>query len=128
MSEKEEQRKQKRVSPSFTVRTQVFSRQQGVYYTYFSEVLNVSEGGLCLRSPQEFTKGNLLQIFLPRRGELLPYRVSGKVVWVKPAGRYAFQCGIELLADHDREPRHVKSNLQDIIAYYSAPFSMPSHN
>lgn len=119
MTKLEEKRDSKRIEPVMQRQAQIFSRHGTVYYTHFADVVNLSEGGICIKSAREFAKGEQLQVFLPRREMVRSFKAEGEVIWRRPAGKYTFQFGVKFMSD--RKKKHIlQESLKDIMASYDA--------
>lgn len=117
MTKLEEKRDSNRIQPTIRRHVQIYSRHGIVHYAHFAEVVNLSEGGICVKSGREFAPDEQLQIFLNRQGADRSFKTDGKVIWKKSAGKYAFRFGVEFITD--RKQKYImREKLKDIMAAY----------
>ncbi|MCK5219575.1 PilZ domain-containing protein [bacterium] len=125
MTKLEEKRASKRIQPAARRKVQIYSRQGIVHYAHFAEVVNLSVGGICVKSAREFPPGEQLQMFLRSREIDQSLKTEGEVIWKQPAGKYAFQLGVKFITNHRK--RHImQEKLKDIMAAYDSRSTMLS--
>jgi len=66
--------------------------------------INISENGIRITSPQQYSKGTLLFIIIPLRDRNIEkglIKVIGEIKWSKPVGNGIFENGLEFFCIND---------------------------
>lgn len=123
MSNKEGRRKE-RLQPVLRVRTEVLSQNHGIHCALFADILNLSETGVCLKSPLQPRPGDRLEIDLPRLDQNQPLRITGQVVWVKSGGLHSCTCGLEFIFPNPDQEARMRDILRAVIhdLYHQHPW------
>lgn len=115
----QERRSRQRISPAAAPPVQVQRCRGGMHTAWFSQLLNLGPGGVCLRLPGELAVGELLcmTFSLPEKKNSL--KLSGKIIWSQRPSPQTYEYGI-CFCDTDSE-------LEDSIglilkAYPKLPF------
>lgn len=86
-----ERRQEERFAPTFRVRTEVLQEEGNIRMAVFADIVNISESGICFRSPLKLNADDQVVFFLPRLDQHLPLEIHGRTVWVKErAGVYEY--------------------------------------
>ena len=115
---KKERRRGVRIQPTFRVRTEVLQEDGEIHMAVFADILNLSEGGLALRSPLKLETNDRLIIFLPRLDNRLPLELHGRVIWTRSAGSYLHEYGMKFTGVPTRDKIRVRRELKAIMQSY----------
>jgi hypothetical protein len=115
---KKERRREERVAPAFRVRTEVLQEEGNIHMAVFADIVNLSEGGICLRSPLKLANKDRIIIFLPRLAQQLPLEVHGLVVWTKPRTGYLYEYGMEFSGIAPEQAAKIRADLNAIMNAY----------
>ncbi len=119
MTKLEEKRYSKRIQPLTRKHAQLYSQHGIVHYAHFAEVVNLSEGGICVKSGREFSPGEQLHVFLSQQERDRSFKAEGKIIWKQTVGKYAFQFGVKFISD-PRKKQIMQEKLKDLMAVYNA--------
>lgn len=84
-----------RVQPAFRVRTEVLPETGDIHMAVFADIVNLSEEGICLRSPLRLSERDRIIVYLPMLKDKEPLEIHGSVRWVKEAGPLMYQIGMK---------------------------------
>lgn len=114
----QERRRTERIQPILRVRTEVFSSKDNIHLAVFADIINISEEGICIRSPLEPEIGDRLKIHLFRLDQDHPLIIQCEVIWIKLINSYVFKCGLALI-ETDRERREkIKADIKTVMKTY----------
>lgn len=74
-----------------------------------AQVVDISEGGVCLWTDADVQAGDLLILQLSFPQELRPFQAAGRVVWTRPPADGRGQCGVAWAATAG--PQHARLSL-----------------
>ncbi len=115
---RKERRHEDRVAPAFRVRTEVLQEAGNIHMAVFADIVNLSEGGICLRSPLKLANHDRIIIFQPRLAQQLPLEVHGVVVWTKPRSAYLYEYGMQFTGIAPAQAEQVRIELNAIMNAY----------
>ena len=76
------------------------------------ETIDISEGGICIKSKVKYSIGNIvtLQLFLGNR----LVDVGGKVIWTRNSKENNYDVGIEFIEAKKEDLKEIKKYMEDI--------------
>jgi PilZ domain len=113
-----ERRRAERIQPAFRVRTEVLPEVGDIHMAVFADIINLSEVGICLRSPLKLTNKDKLIIYLPTLEEKKPLEIHGEVIWIKSSGPLMYEYGMKFIGVNKLMESNIRSKISAIMNSY----------
>ena len=114
----EDRRRGDRVQPAFRVRTEVLPETGDIHMAVFANIVNLSEEGICLRSPLRLNERDRITVYLPTLENREPLQIHGTVRWVKEAGPLMFQFGMKFTGIPKIQETNLRVEIKNIMESY----------
>jgi len=115
---KKDRRRGKRVQPAFRVRTEVLPESGDIHMAVFADIINLSEEGICLRSPLKLTVSDKIIIYLPTLEEKKPLEIHGIVRWIRAAAPLMYEYGMQFSGVDKVMQTNMHLKIKSIMASY----------
>ncbi|MCD4813785.1 PilZ domain-containing protein [bacterium] len=119
-----ERRREERIQPVFRVRTEVLPEKGDIHMAVFADIINLSQNGVCLRSPLKLKEKAKLIVYLPDLESKNPLELHGLVRWIKESGPLMFEYGMEFSGIEKFTEYTIHGKIKKIMTAYYEQQSM----
>jgi hypothetical protein len=118
VSMERERRHARRLAPAVRVRTEVLPESGDIHMAVFADIVNLSEEGVCLRSPLKLNALDRLVIYLPTLEEKVPLEIHGVIRWVRSAGPLMYEYGMEFVGIDKIMESNMRARIKSVMTSY----------
>ncbi|MBN1594686.1 PilZ domain-containing protein [candidate division FCPU426 bacterium] len=113
-----ERRRSARVQPVFRVRTEILPETGDIHMAVFADIINLSEQGICLRSPLKLAVNDRLIVYLPILEEKNPLEIHGLIRWIRSGAPLMYEYGMKFIGIDKVMETTIRAKIKDIMHHY----------